>query len=134
MGRSHRVVTLVLVTSDGQVAGALPPFEVGTPWWQDAEAVIRAARARHPGLQLTVLRILETELPGPPGGAVTYLAEVDSPVAAEPWSGTIDDHPLRLRYARPGGPAGDLAWAEAKLAERGIRRIAPAEPGRFSVG
>jgi Ser/Thr protein kinase RdoA (MazF antagonist) len=52
---------------------------------------------------------------------VTYLAEVDrSPADLEPWSGILDAQPRRLAYARPGGPAADLAWAQARLAERGL--------------
>jgi hypothetical protein len=126
-----RVATLVLVTSDARLVGALPPFEVDTPWWQDVAALLHAAREHHgPGLRPTILRVLETERPSPPGGAVTYLAEITSPVAAEPWPGTLDDHPLRLPWARPGGPACDLAWAEAELAERGMRRTGPAEQMR----
>jgi hypothetical protein len=121
-----RVATLVLVTGDGVVAGVLPPFEVETPWWQEVEPVVRGARERH-GVDVTVLRILESELPRPPGGAVTYLAEVAAPVPAAPWGGALDDHPLRLPWARPGGPARDLAWAGSILAERGMRRTGPAQ-------
>lgn len=42
----------------------------------------------------------------------------------------LADEPLRLPYARPGGPAGDLAWADAVLVERGTPRSAPAEQVR----
>ena len=124
-----RSARLVLVTRDGQVVGALPPLPVASPWWQDAEPVVNAARDHH-GIDVTVLRLLHTELPIPPGGAVTYLAEVAHPVSAEPWDGTLDDHPLRMTWARPGGPAADLAWAESHLAERGLRRIGPAQQVR----
>ena len=37
------------------------------------------------------------------------------------------DHPLRLPYARPGGPAADLAWADEQLAAAGRPRTGPAE-------
>jgi hypothetical protein len=110
----------VLVTSDGSTVGALPPFEVDTPWWQDAEAVVRGARDRL-GVAVTILRMLAAEHPGPPGGAVTYLAEVDAPVPAQPWRGVIDDHALRLPWADPGGPERDLRWAASELAARGLR-------------
>jgi len=121
-----RVATLVLVGGDGAVAGALPPFEVDTPWWQEVELVVRGARERH-GVDVTVLRILASELPRPPGGSVTYLAEVAGPVRAAPWDGALDDHPLRLPWARPGGPARDLAWAGSILAERGLRSAGPGQ-------
>ena len=124
-----RLARLVLVTPDGAVVGALPPFPVASPWWQDAVPVVNAAREHH-GIDVTVLRLLHTELPIPPGGAVTYLAEVAHPVSAEPWDGTLDDHPLRMTWARPGGPAADLAWAEWRLAERGLRRIGPPQQVR----
>jgi hypothetical protein len=124
-----RFARLVLVTPDGEVVGALPPFPVASPWWQDAEPVVSAARA-HRGTDVTVLRLLEAELPIPHGGMVTYLAEVAHPVSAEGWDGTLDDHPLLMTWARPGGPAADLAWAESRLAERGLRRIGPAQQVR----
>lgn len=124
-----RIARLILVTPDGGVVGALPPFPVDVPWWPEAEPVVRAARERH-GVDVTILRLLEAERQVQPGGEVTYLAQVDRPVPAEPWRGTLEDHPLRLPWARPGGPAADVAWAESVLAERGMRRIGPAEQVR----
>jgi len=56
---------------------------------------------------------------------VTYLAEVAEAVSAQPWTGVLDDHPRRQSFARPGGPAADLAWARARLAERGLRPTTP---------
>jgi hypothetical protein len=102
---------------------------VETPWWQDAEPVVRAAR-EHYHIEVTILRLLETELTVPHGGAVTYLAEVAGPVASEVWHGVLDDHPLRMMWARPGGPSADVAWAESLLAQGGMRRIGPAEQVR----
>ena len=117
---SPRIVRLVLVTPDGGIVGALPPLPVAVPWWQDAESVVRAVRDRH-GIDVTILRVLDTEGDGPGGGRVTYLAEVAAPVpATEPWDGALPDHPLRQSYARPGGPAEDIAWAMAVLKDRGI--------------
>jgi hypothetical protein len=106
-----RVVTLVACAEDGTVLGQLEPFSVGTPWWQDMEPVYQ----RHPSV--TVLRLLD----GVPaqgatmGGHVRYLAEA----GPEPRAGTslsscdvvVADHPLRMPWARPGGPAADVAWA-----------------------
>ncbi|MGZ6270336.1 MAG: aminoglycoside phosphotransferase family protein [Candidatus Limnocylindrales bacterium] len=131
-----RVVTLVLSTPDGAVLGRLPSFVAATPWWQDAGPVVRAARERF-GLELTVLRLLESERPSAHGGAVTYLPEVDpdatrSGVLAghEPWPGDHADHPQRQSWARPGGPAADLAWATSVLDARGLVRIGPPEQVR----
>ena len=118
-----RVATLVLVDGDGGLLGALPPFRVATPWWQDVEPVVEAVRELH-GLEVTILRLLETELPSPQGGGVTYLAEVgDSrPTTLEPRSGAVDDDPLRATWARPGGPDADLVWAEEALARVDLAR------------
>jgi hypothetical protein len=46
-----------------------------------------------------------------------------SPV--EPWDDALDEQPLRLPYARPGGPAADLAWAYRMLGDRGLRPSGP---------
>jgi hypothetical protein len=121
-----RIATLVLVTREGELIGSLPPITIATPWWPDAEPVVAAAREQF-GADLTVLRLLEAELEGARGGAVTYLCEVAGPVAAaRPWPGRLDDHPLRQPWARPGGPSNDLAWAERVLASRGLPSIGPA--------
>jgi Phosphotransferase enzyme family len=119
MGRTARVV---LVTPDGALVGSLPPVEVSTPWWPDVEPVVRAVHDRY-GLHIMVLRLLEAEANTPHGGGVTYLAEVPQPVPAEPWTGALEQHPLRHSFARPGGPAADLAWVDAVLAERGLRAV-----------
>lgn len=118
-----RIVTLVLVDGAGALLGALPPFEADTPWWQDLAPVVRAVRERH-GLAVTLLRFLAAERPSAPGGAVTYLAEVDrrdvAGLSLQTWSGALRDHPLRLPWAQPGGPQADLDWARAELAAQGI--------------
>lgn len=115
-----RAAALVLTTAGGDILGALPSLPVATPWWQDAGPVVDAFRGRY-GFEATILRLLEAERAAPPGGRVTYLAQVDRAVPAEPWTGRIDNHPLRLAYARPGGPAADLAWARGCLAEIGLQ-------------
>lgn len=120
-----RIVTLALVDADGSLLGALAPFEVDTPWWMDMVPVVDAALVRH-GLRVTVLRLLEAQRPAPHGGAVTYLAQVDSPLrrtVALPWDGTLHEHPLRNAYARPGGPGADLAWASSHLSARGVALV-----------
>ncbi len=113
-----RLARLVLVNPDGQLVGSLPAIPVATPWWTDAAPVVAAVREHH-GIDATLLRMLESDGEWA-GGTVTYLAEVAAPVASEPWPRPLDDHPLRLPYARPGGPAADLRWAEAALAPKGV--------------
>ena len=120
-----RTAELVLVTPAGDPVGFLPAVPVATPWWPETEPVVGAVRDHH-GIDVIVLRLLDAELEQPHGGRVTYLAEVAEPVpAAERWSGVLDDHPRRHAFARPSGPAADLAWANAQLAEHGLRATAP---------
>jgi hypothetical protein len=122
---AHRTVRVVLCDASGAVLGALPVLGVRSPWWPHVAPIVEAVRARH-GLRIDVLRLLDgPDEPGAPG-AVTYLAEVQAPVPAgthleAPGALALDDDPLRLPYARPGGVAAVLAWAEARLAARGIR-------------
>jgi hypothetical protein len=117
-----RTVTLVLVDPAGSVLGALPPFDIGVPWWPEVGEIVEAARERH-GLSVTVLRLVATDRPAPPGGAVTYLAQHHGPLPdwlplASTW---VDpsDHPLRAPYARPGGPDASLRWACEELRRLG---------------
>src|SRR5689334_3182419 len=97
-----RVVTLVLCTPSGEVMGQLPPFDASVPWWQEASDLVARVRAEH-GVDVTVLRLLDAGLPAPPGGRVTYLAEVDGALAdglpLSGWPGSLEPHPLRLPYA-----------------------------------
>jgi hypothetical protein len=130
---ASRVVTLVLCRGDGAVLGALDPFEVVVPWWQEVGAVVDAARIVH-GVDVVILRLLagEEHRLGA-GGPVTYLAEVpdDVTVPVRPWARVRDtDEALRASWARPGGPAADQAWADAALEAAGMPRVAPAEQVR----
>ena len=117
-----RDVTLVLCLPDGSVLGAMAPFTVAVPWWQEVGPVVDAARALL-GIDVTVLRLLHASAPGSCGGPVTYLAQVPAPVAGlRAWAEPLTDHPLRLSYAEPCGPAADLAWADAALRHLGRPR------------
>jgi hypothetical protein len=126
----ERRASVVLVGRDGGVLGRLPEFPVATPWWQEAQPVVQGARDRF-GLEIVVLRLLESELARPQGGGVTYLAEPRAPLPADarawltPFDGRLDEQPLRLRWAVPGGPAADLAWAEEVLRRRRLERVGP---------
>jgi hypothetical protein len=121
-----RDVRLALCTPDGEVLGSLPRFEVDTPWWQDIAPAVAHVRA-HFGIGVTVLRLLETDGRWPPhGGPVTYLAEThDRPPGLEPADVDMSDHPLRMRWARPGGVDAIVGWAD-----QFVTRIGPAEQQR----
>jgi hypothetical protein len=102
-----REVTIVL----DDPRGSLPPFTVPIPYWSEVESVVAEVRRRF-DLDIVVLRILAGERPFET--PVTYLAELSAghPTDLRPWPDPIGDDPLRLPYARPAGPAADLAWAE----------------------
>jgi hypothetical protein len=115
-----RTVTLIVLDVEGELLGTLDPFEVETPWWQQTSDVGPVVQERY-GLTVDVLRLLDTEHPQAPGGRVTYLAQLRHPAtkprlkAVEPELVALinQDEPQRAPYARPGGPAASLAWAEA---------------------
>ena len=72
----ERRAELVLVDPNGNVIGKLPPVPTNVSWWPEVETVVRAVRERF-GLDVTILRLLNTDRYGMAGGTVTYLAEVD---------------------------------------------------------
>jgi hypothetical protein len=128
-GANERWAALVLVTKVGELLGQLPALPAGSPWWPEVESVVRAVHEQH-GLPVVILRLLVAERAAPPGGRVTYLAEVPAEWAdaararCEPCTlsaeALLAEHPLRNTYAKPGGPARDLEWAAEALAQRGF--------------
>ena len=130
---SPRLVTLVLCTPTGEVLGSLPRFQAEPPWWQDAAGLVSRVHEQY-GITVTILRLLDAARPAPPGGEVTYLAEVaerpDGLPGLASWPGALEPDPLRLPYAEPGGPARDLVWAEEVLATLGISRQGAAQQVR----
>ncbi|MEJ7584839.1 MAG: aminoglycoside phosphotransferase family protein [Acidimicrobiales bacterium] len=133
-----RRVTLVLTEAASAPPVVVEPFDVETPWWPDVEPVVKEA-ARRFDVDVTVLRLLDATCdehdPSGMAGAVTYLGETaaaDLDLLARqgrvaPWAAGLDDHPLRASWARPGGPALHLAWADRALDASGRPRIGPAE-------
>ncbi|MCO8277008.1 aminoglycoside phosphotransferase family protein [Actinoplanes sp. TRM 88003] len=117
-----RTVTLVLVSPDGELLGETEPFQPASPWWQPVDDF-------GPGLQ--VLRLLHSDKAGPPGGHVTYLAELIDEAAnirkigrqttpppsspgesSRPYFGNWSEpHAKRAAYAERGGPSASIAWA-----------------------
>ncbi|MFC4108443.1 phosphotransferase family protein [Micromonospora zhanjiangensis] len=117
-----REVNVELVDRFGTPVGRLPPFTVREPWWQDVTEVVGRARQRF-GLEITVLRLLRASRPIPPGGSVTYLAEISGGGVDGSAQARSPDEPRRLAYARPGGPAATARWARAALDRRGIELL-----------
>nr|MDT0656610.1 aminoglycoside phosphotransferase family protein [Micromonospora sp. DSM 115978] len=130
-----REVRITLVGEEGELVGALPPFEVAMPWWQEVSDVVAGARARF-GVDLSVLRLVRADRPAPPGGVVSYLAQLVEPPAdasvapggarasvASPrpigvdgiGPGELAPHPARAPWAEPGGPGRSLRWAADTL-------------------
>ena len=104
-----RTAHLVLADPGGRVLGRLPPIDLPDPWWSEVASLVDAVRARD-GLAITILRLLAAN-GQPPGGTLTYLAELAGPPPAlAPWTGDAAPHAHTPAFARSGGPAGDLAW------------------------
>ncbi len=106
--------------SEGPV-GALPAFEVDTPWWPDVGPVVATAKARF-GVDLVILRLLDADADADSmGGRVTYLAEVVGALPSDSVLGGVDpsvagrDHLLRAPWARSGGVTRQIAWADGVL-------------------
>ena len=121
-----RSVTIVVCDDSGSLLGSLSPFDVATAWWQDLEPI----RRRFP--MLTVLRLLHgtPEDGGAFGGHVTYLAEsgrgltgLSARLPVDP--AALADHPLRMPWAWPGGPAADLDWAVHAASAAGLEAAGP---------
>jgi hypothetical protein len=131
VSESGRTATVVLVSA-GTVLGALPPLSLAMPWWPEAADLVAAVKERD-GIDVTVLRLLRAPSDRQWGGDVAYLAETEVPpvVPLAPWPGDpLAEEPLRQPWARPGGPAALLGWAEGQLAEHGIRPTGAAEQMR----
>ena len=121
----------MLVFAD-TVLGALPPVSLAMPWWPESGDVVAAVRQRH-GIDITILRLLDAPSDRQWGGAVVYLAQsaAPPPVPLAPWPGDpLAEEPLRQEWARPGGPAALLGWAEERLAAKGIHGTGAAEQMR----
>ncbi|SFR74195.1 Phosphotransferase enzyme family protein [Agromyces sp. CF514] len=154
-GRS-REVELELCLPTGEMLGTTASFTAAEPWTQFVHPVVAAAREQLGlDVTVLRVRDVET-LPiwasasasasepaststSAPASAsapvrVRYLAEVAArpdpslsllPVDAEAAAATRPD-PLRMPWATPGGPATTLSWADSRLAELCVSRVAPA--------
>ncbi|WP_433081202.1 aminoglycoside phosphotransferase family protein [Dactylosporangium sp. CA-052675] len=118
MSLPTRTVVLVLVDEGGAVLGRLPAFDVEIPHWPEVEELVEGAR-RH-GAEISVLRLLHADRPHPPGGVVTYLAQLERGTPElEPTSLRPQPHERRAPFAEVGGPAASIAWARDALEAAG---------------
>ena len=130
--QAGRRATVVVVRSDGEVLGCLNPIELSVPWWPETRDLLAALRERF-GLDAVVLRLLAASTPRPePGADLTYAVELvgtlPPSLPLEPFDGiALEEDPLRMPWARPGGVHADVAWADRELARLGYRRTGPAE-------
>ena len=122
-----RVVTLVLCSTSGELLGMLPPVPVASPWWPDIGPVVDAAAER--GIAVRVLRLLEADGQAPRDGNVAYLAELTAappggllPVPDRLAALATRDDPRRAPWARPGGVADVVSWADGVLDRAGTPR------------
>nr|WP_308129183.1 aminoglycoside phosphotransferase family protein [Actinoplanes polyasparticus] len=117
-----RTVTLVLVSPDGELLGETEPFKPASPWWQPVDDF-------GPGLQ--VLRLLHSDTAGPPGGHVTYLAELTDEAAnirkirprtsEERSTATIPSSPNSAAPATMSSGAGSATPSSSATPGRGDR-------------
>lgn len=122
-------MTLVLVDPAGELLGALPPFTVDSPWWQEVAEVVAGA-----GADVTVLRLLHADRAAPPGGHVTYLAETrDRPAGLIPLGADLVPHAQRAPWAEPGGPGATLAWASGVLDRLGLGPVTPRQQRTWNL-
>ncbi|MFD9741710.1 aminoglycoside phosphotransferase family protein [Umezawaea sp. NPDC059074] len=116
----HEVIALVVV--DGEYAGSVGPFAVASGWWNQVQ-LVNEHLERVLGVPTSVLRLVEVDGEGMRGGTVTYQVEAHgapdrTALAAEPVH-AFPDTPLRLPWAKPGGPAELVAWAEGFVTRTG---------------
>ncbi|QQQ80886.1 phosphotransferase [Saccharothrix sp. 6-C] len=105
------------MTVGGRFVGEAEPFTVDSPWWNDVEPVT-ARLDRDLGVTTSVLRLVGTTTPAMRDGVVTYQVEADRVPDRGLTTGgrhAVGDHPLRLPWARPGGPAALVGWARGHV-------------------
>ena len=123
---SHRLASAVLVDANEAPLGQLAPIRLSTPWFQEIAELVQAVRQQY-NINITILRLLQVDDSHLPEIEVSYLAEVDprtiTSIELLPRKGNLHEHPLRLPYARAGGPDLDLTWANNALIEAGFGSV-----------
>jgi hypothetical protein len=127
-----RRAKVVLVNQDGPL-GCLPAVDLADPWWMASDDVLAALKEQF-GLDGFVLRLLSASTaPFERGAEVVYAFEnigdlpPDLPLApCRDIALGEDANPRRMPWARLGGVAADVAWADHQLAALSRPRTGPA--------
>src|SRR6185312_3913326 len=113
-----RVVRLILVDDAGAPVGTLPDIDIEEPWWPEVGDIVTVAKERF-GVDLFVLRLVDAQGgKGMADGLVSYTAEAWGPaphLVPAPEELPYDEDPRRPAWARPGGIASIVAWADEAL-------------------
>lgn len=113
---------IALVSTPSGFAGRTAPLPVPTPDWNHVEPVNEVLRDVL-GVETTVLRLVSVEGGTAPwGGTVTYHVEAHGEpdrTKLHPADEPEADAEHRLPYARKGGPAELVAWADAEIERTG---------------
>lgn len=113
---------IALVTVAGEYVGTVGPFTVESRFWAEVDGVTEHLD-QVLGVPTSVLRLVEAVGDYTSLGTATYQVEAygtPNPAAlvAEP-AHSFPDTPLRLPWAKPGGPAELVAWAEGHVTRVG---------------
>ncbi|MBB4963646.1 phosphotransferase [Saccharothrix violaceirubra] len=110
-----------LVTVGGEFVGAAPDFDVESFWLNATEDVVAHLEAVL-GVPVSVLRLERTTEARRSGDLVVYQVEAEA-MPRVPLDRSVDhdfpDHPLRVPWARPGGPRSLVEWADRHVTRTG---------------
>jgi aminoglycoside phosphotransferase (APT) family kinase protein len=125
-----------LLDTDGSPLGCLPAIDLALPWWPQTSDLLGALRERF-GFEAFVVRLLTASTSRmEPGAEVTYavelLGELPGRLPLSPCDVPLGDDadPFRMPWARVGGVAADITWADRQLAALGWRRTGAPEQVR----
>jgi len=111
------------VTCGGSCVGVVGPFPVDVPWWAETEPVV-AHLERTLGVPVVVLRLLGVDGGGGArdGHARYHVEALERPESVRPCDFVVDDHPLRLAWARASGIRELFEWAALHVDAQGPPR------------
>lgn len=114
-----KLVTLVVVSDDGEILGQTQELEVAGPHWQETATVADT----FPGAIILRLLTVSVEQDTP---RICYLAQFpknqipNDLIACELSDDYFVEHDLRMPWAKVGGPQQDLLWATQYVEPEGL--------------